>query len=51
MTVYLIKTDGTKEEFNNVTQFTASKIVCKAGRGIMTIFAGPGEYFTTKSEE
>ena len=50
MTVYLIKTDGTKEEFNNVIQFTADKIVCKAGKGIMTIFAGPGEYFTTSEE-
>ena len=50
MTVYLIKTDGTKEAFNNVMQFTAGKIVCKAGKGIMTIFAGPGEYFTTSEE-
>ena len=50
MKVYLIKADGGKEEYDNVIEFTSGKIVCRAGKGIMTIFAAPGEYFTTKYE-
>ena len=51
MKVILIKVDGTNEEYDNVIKFNSGKIVCQAGKGIMTIFAGIGEYFTVKNEE
>jgi len=51
MKVILVKADGSKEEYDNVIKFNSKKIVCNAGRGIMTIFAGNGEYFIIKNEE
>ena len=50
MKAYLVKEDGSREEYGNVTYFSAVKIVCAAGKGKMTVFAGEGEYFT-KSEK
>ena len=50
MKVYLIKEDGTTEEFDNVIEFDGKKIVCMAGKGKMTVFAGENEYFTIKKE-
>jgi len=52
MKVILVKADGSKEEeYDNVIKFNSKKIVCSAGRGIMTIFAGNGEYYKIKNEE
>jgi len=50
MKVYLIKADGTKEEYDNVIEFDGKKIVCMAGKGKMTVFAGQDDYFTIKKE-
>ena len=51
MIVYLVKADGSKEEYDNVIEFSANKIVCKAGRGKLTMFAGEGEYFSQKENK
>jgi hypothetical protein len=49
--IYLIKTDGTFDTYNNVIEWTNSYVVFKSGKGTAKIYAGGGEYFTDVTPE
>lgn len=51
MNAYLIKENGTAEEFQNVLHFSSEIIKCKIGHGTLTVCAGEGEYFALTKPE
>ena len=46
MTIYLIKSDNTYIEFNNVLSWTNSYVLYKSGNGTCKMYANDTEYFT-----
>lgn len=51
MIAILIKENGENESYENVLEFSESKIVCSAGKGKVTVFAGNGDYFKLSEGE
>lgn len=51
MNAYLVKENGTYEEYQNVIHFSSLLIRCKIGYGTLTVCAGEDEYFALTKPE